>query len=182
MKNAGKILRYQLRDVIRGRWILVYTLIFLLTTDVLFRFGGSGERVVLSIMNVLLLIEPLVSIIFVTMYLYHSREFIVMLLAQPVDRTSLFLGLYGGMAIPLAGGYVVGVGLPFMWHAGGGVGSALVVLLLTGVMLTVTVHEDQCFTFSLSDSAFYSSAVAHIVGMIQYRGSGCFSGFSCPID
>jgi Cu-processing system permease protein len=104
VKNAGKILRYQLRDVIRGRWILAYTLIFLLVTDVLFRFGGSGDRVVLSLMNVVLLLVPLVSIIFGTMYLYHAREFIVMLLAQPVDRTSLFLGLYGGMAIPLAGG------------------------------------------------------------------------------
>jgi Cu-processing system permease protein len=136
VKNAGKILRYQLRDVIRGRWILAYTLIFLLVTDVLFRFGGSGDRVVLSLMNVVLLLVPLVSIIFGTMYLYHAREFIVMLLAQPVDRTSLFLGLYGGMAIPLAGGYVVGVGLPFLWHAGGGVDSAVGVMLLTGVLLT----------------------------------------------
>jgi Cu-processing system permease protein len=138
VKSTGKILRYQLRDVIRGRWILVYTLVFLLMTDVLFRFGGSGERVVLSLMNVVLLLVPLVSIIFGTMYLYHAREFIVMLLAQPVDRTSLFLGLYGGMAIPLAGSYAVGVGLPFLWHAGGGggVGSALGVLLLTGVLLT----------------------------------------------
>jgi Cu-processing system permease protein len=136
VKNAGKILRYQLRDVIRGRWILAYTLIFLLVTDVLFRFGGSGDRVVLSLMNVVLLLVPLVSIIFGTMYLYHAREFIVMLLAQPVDRTSLFLGLYGGMAIPLAGGYVVGVGLPFLWHAGGGIDSAVGVMLLTGVLLT----------------------------------------------
>jgi Cu-processing system permease protein len=136
VKNAGKILRYQLRDVIRGRWILAYTLIFLLVTDVLFRFGGSGDRVVLSLMNVVLLLVPLVSIMFGTMYLYHAREFIVMLLAQPVDRTSLFLGLYGGMAIPLAGGYVVGVGLPFLWHAGGGIDSAVGVMLLTGVLLT----------------------------------------------
>jgi len=136
MKNAGKILRYQLRDIIRGRWIVVYTLVFLLMTDVLFRFGGSGDRVVLSLMNVVLLLVPLVSIIFGTMYLYHAREFIVMLLAQPVDRTSLFLGLYGGMAIPLAGSFVVGVGLPFLWHAGSGIGTALGVLLLTGVLLT----------------------------------------------
>ena len=136
MKSAGKILRYQLRDVIRGRWIVAYAVLFLLATDLLFRFGGSGDRVILSLMNVVLLVVPLVSIIFGTMYLYHAREFIVMLLAQPVDRTSLFLGLYGGMAIPLAGGYVVGVGLPFLWHAGSGVGWALGVLLLTGVLLT----------------------------------------------
>lgn len=136
MKSAGKILRYQLRDVVRGRWIVAYTLIFLLATDVLFRFGGSGDRVVLSLMNVVLLLVPLVSIIFGTMYLYHAREFIILLLAQPVDRTSLFLGLYGGMAIPLAGGYAVGVSLPFLWHAGAGAGPALAVLLLTGVLLT----------------------------------------------
>lgn len=135
MKSAGKILRYQLRDVVRGRWMIAYPLLFLALTDLLFRFGGGSDRVMLSLMNVVLLLVPLVSIVFGTMYLYHAREFIVMLLAQPVDRTSLYLGLYGGLAIPLAVGYAVGVGLPFLWHAEG-VGPELAVLLLTGMMLT----------------------------------------------
>lgn len=137
MKTTAKILRYQLRDVVRSRWILIYAVLFLLMTDLLFRFGGSGDRVVLSLMNVVLLLVPLVSIVFGTMYLYHAREFVVMLLAQPVDRTSLYLGLYGGMTIPLAGGFLAGVSLPFLWHDPGGSGAALAVLLMTGILLTL---------------------------------------------
>lgn len=134
MRSAGRILRYQLRDVVRGRWMMVYPLLFLLMTDLLFRFGGGGDRVVLSLLNVVLLLVPLASVVFGTMYLYNSREFIVLLLAQPVDRTSLFLGLYGGLAIPLSGGFVAGVGLPFLWH--GQAPPGLLVLLLTGTLLT----------------------------------------------
>jgi Cu-processing system permease protein len=136
VKTTGKILRYQLRDVVRSRWVLIYAVLFMIMTDLLFRFGGSGDRVVLSLMNVVLLLVPLVSIIFGTMYLYHAREFVVMLLAQPVDRTSLYLGLYGGMTIPLVGGFLAGVGLPFLWHDPGGSGAALAVLLGTGTLLT----------------------------------------------
>jgi len=171
VKSAGKILRYQLRDVIRGRWIVAYTVLFLLATDLLFRFGGSGDRVILSLMNVVLLLVPLVSIIFGTMYLYRAREFIVMLLAQPVDRTSLFLGLYGGMALPLAGGYVLGVGLPFLWHPGGEVGPALGVLLLTGVMLTcafialaflvAVLFEDRAKGFGVAVLVWLLAAVVY---------------------
>jgi Cu-processing system permease protein len=35
------------------------------------------------------------------MYLYSSREYIELLLTQPIERSSLFLGLYGGLALPL---------------------------------------------------------------------------------
>lgn len=171
MRSTAKILRYQLRDVIRGRWILAYSLLFLLMTDLLFRFGGSGDRVVLSLMNVVLLLVPLVSIMFGTMYLYHAREFIVMLLAQPVDRASLFLGLYGGMAFPLAGGFAVGVSLPFLWHAGSGFGGALGVLLLTGSLLTVAfialafliavLFEDRAKGFGVAVLVWLLTAVVY---------------------
>jgi Cu-processing system permease protein len=171
MRSTAKILRYQLRDVLRGRWVLVYTLLFLVMTDALFRFGGSGDRVVLSMMNVVLLLVPLVSIMFGTMYLYHAREFIVMLLAQPVDRTSLFLGMFGGMAFPLAGGFVVGVALPFLWHPWSGFGSALAVLLLTGALLTLAFvalaflvavqFEDRAKGFGVAVLIWLLSAVVY---------------------
>ena len=44
---------------------------------------------------------------------------IELLLAQPVGRGMLFVGLYGGLALPLAAAFVVGVGLPFVWGGGG---------------------------------------------------------------
>ena len=140
---------YELRNLFRSRWVVIYTLLYLLLTDALFRFGGSGDRVLLSLTNVVLLLIPLVSIVFGTMHLYHSREFIELLLAQPVARGALFAGLYGGLALPLAAGFAVGVGIPFALH--GGLASdpgRLAVLVLVGVLLTL-VFTAAAFLISL---------------------------------
>lgn len=136
--NAFKITRYQLRDVLRSNWLLAYGLFFLLATDALFRFGGDGERVVASLMNVVLAIVPLVAMVLGAMYLYGAREYTELLLSQPIRRGALFTGLYAGLAIPLNLALVVGVGVPFALHAGlgGGGAAALATLLLTGALLT----------------------------------------------
>jgi len=137
--TALKVLRYELQDLRRSRWLAGYVVLLLALTDALLRFGGGGPRAVLSLLNVVLVFVPLVSLVFGTMYLYGARDFIELLLAQPVGRTALFAGLYGGLAAPLAAGFVAGVGLPFLW-AGGGDGSLagpLAMLLAAGVLLTL---------------------------------------------
>jgi Cu-processing system permease protein len=148
--TANKVLRYELRDLRRSRWILGYALLLLLLTDALLRFGGGGPRAVLSLLNVVLVFVPLVSIVFGAMYLYGARDFIELLLAQPVGRTALFAGLYGGLATPLAAAFVLGVGLPFLW-GGSGDGSLagpLAMLLAAGVLLTL-VFTALAFLVSL---------------------------------
>jgi Cu-processing system permease protein len=133
-----KISRYQVRDVLRSNWLLAYGLFFLLATDALFRFGGDGERVVASLVNVVLTVVPLVSLVLGAMYLYGAREYTELLLSQPIRRGALFTGLYVGLTLPLALALTVGVGVPFVLHAGlgGAGGGALVLLLLTGLLLT----------------------------------------------
>ena len=148
--TALKVLRYELRDLRRSRWVLGYILLLLVLTDALLRFGGGGPRAVLSLINVALVLAPLVSIVFGTMYLYGSRDFIELLLAQPVGRPALFAGLYAGLALPLALGFLAGVGLPFLW-GGAGAGSLagpLAMLLATGVLLTL-VFTALAFLVSL---------------------------------
>lgn len=133
-----KILKYQLKDVLRGRWVVFYALFFMAITEAFFRFGGDGPRVILSLMNVVLLVVPLMAMVLGAMYLYSSREYIELLLSQPIERSSLFIGLFGGLALPLAGAFAAGVALPFLYHGalGAGIG-ALLVMLVTGVLLTV---------------------------------------------
>ena len=134
--TAIKVLRYELQNVRRSRWILGYGLLLLLLTYALLRFGGSGPRAVLSLSNVVLVFVPLVCVVFGTMFLYNAREFIELLLAQPVGRRSLFVGLYGGLFLPLAAAFALGVSLPFLWLGGPGVLPTLVTLVGTGVLLT----------------------------------------------
>lgn len=136
MTTTLKIFRYELRDVLRSRSLLAYALFFLLVTEALVRFGG-GARAALSLMNVVLLLIPLVSIVFGTMYLYHAREFTELLLAQPVRRTQLFAGQFLGLALPLAAAFVVGLGVPFALHGtSDGEGGTILVVVACGVALT----------------------------------------------
>ena len=137
MRTTTKIVKYELRDVLRSRSLIAYALFFFGLTDVLLRFGG-GARAALSLMNVVLLLIPLVSIVFGTIYLYNAREFTELLLAQPVHRRQLFAGQYLGLAAPLSAAFVTGLGLALAFHvdeAGGNLGT-LVVVAACGVMLT----------------------------------------------
>lgn len=131
-----RLLRAELRDVLRSRWLPGYGLLFLLLTDLLFRFGGTGDRVLLSLLNAVLLLVPLVSIVIGAMHFYQSREFIELLLAQPVGRRALFSALWAGLTLPLALAFAAGVGLPFLWHGAGGAGGTLFTLLFAGAALT----------------------------------------------
>ena len=145
--STHKIIKYQLQDVFRSKWVWAYALFFFAITEALFRFGGEGERVVTSMMNVVLLVIPLISIVLGAMYLYNSREYIELLLCQPVKRSSLFLGLFSGVTIPLVAAFGVGVTLPFLMRTSeiGAIGF----LLITGTLLTV-IFVAMAFGLALS--------------------------------
>ena len=139
MNTTTKIVRYELRDVLRSRALIVYALFFFGLTDVLMRFGGGGARAALSLMNVVLLLIPLVAIVFGTIYLYNAREFTELLLAQPVHRRQLFAGQYLGLAVPLSAALVVGLGSALALHSGDDVDhlATLMVVATCGVVLTL---------------------------------------------
>ncbi|HTL04708.1 MAG TPA: ABC transporter permease subunit, partial [Gemmatimonadales bacterium] len=154
---TGRVLAAQLRNVARSRWILAYGLLLLGLTELLLRFGGSGERALLSLLNVVLLLLPLVSVVFGTLYVHNAREFIELLLAQPVGRGSLYLGLFGGLVLPLAGAFLLGVGLPLLLQGGGAPGYLrhCVLLLGAGVLLTLVFTAFAlCVAVRLADRAW----------------------------
>lgn len=134
MKAASKVVKYELSDVIRSRWLLGYTVFFLLATEGLLRFGGDPGKALISLSNVVLFVIPLVTIVFGTMYVYSARDFTEVLLAQPVARGQLFAGLYLGLVLPLSLGVVVGIGAPFVGQAADG--ATLAALLVVAVALT----------------------------------------------
>lgn len=129
---------YELRDVLRSRWLIAYALFFLLSTDVLLRFTGGEAKGLLGLMNIVLLVIPLVTTVFGTMYFHHGREFVELLLAQPVSRRHLFGGLYLGLVLPLVGAFLAGAGVPLAMHLSwsGDVAWTAATLLAVGTALT----------------------------------------------
>lgn len=119
--------------------MIFYGLLFLLITDVLFRFGGDGSRVLISMMEVVLLFIPLIATIMGTMFIYNSRNYLEMLLCQPLKRTSIYWSFYLGLAIPMVVAYLLGTFIPFYYHGGYTTETMtpLFLMLSTGSVLTI---------------------------------------------
>lgn len=109
-----KILKYTLYDLSRSRWSYFYFGFYLLFTGALLILSGDVSKVVISLMNVILILCPLIATMFGVMYYYNSREFVELLLAQPIRRTDIFGGQYLGVAISLSLSLLLGIGLPFL--------------------------------------------------------------------
>lgn len=133
-----KILRNEFQTLLRAKWVIGYGLIFLLLTDSLFRFAGGGTEVWVSVSNIMLLLIPMISLIYGLLYIYQSRDYLELLLTQPVSRPALFWGLYTGISAPLTVAFLIGSILPLAWHGGftEGSGSQLFLVLGLGSLLT----------------------------------------------
>ncbi|MDX1543837.1 MAG: ABC transporter permease [Christiangramia sp.] len=134
-----KILKYSFYDLMRSRWSYVYFLFYLLLGLVLLFLNNDLSKAVITLMNVIIILVPLIGTIFGVMYYYNSKEFTELLLAQPVKRTSIFLGQYFGVALSLALSLVIGLGLPFIFYGifnSDAIGN-FSLLLITGAFLTM---------------------------------------------
>lgn len=147
MKLLFHIIQNEWKSLLRGKWVLGYGVIFLALTDSLLRFGGSGSEAVLSLSNVMLLFIPLVGMIYGILYIYQSREFVELLLTQPINRGTLYWGLYLGIATPLVAAFVVGVALPLGWHGllWSQSGAAALVLGMGGALTLIFVSMGFVF-------------------------------------
>jgi Cu-processing system permease protein len=109
-----RIARFGVRDLTRSRWLAVYALFFAFAAWALFRFSDTEQKALLSLANVALFVVPLASVVFGAVYLYGSREFVELMLAQPIARKRLFAGQYLGLVASLAGAGVIGLGVPLL--------------------------------------------------------------------
>ena len=134
-----KVARAQMRDALRSRWILVYTAFFFALTEALFRFSAGDATAVLSLATASFAVVPLGTLVLSTTYMYHAREFTELLLAQPIRRSAVYAGLYLGLAVPLAGGFLAGVGMPLLMRGGGDPAHHGAVLALLGVGVALTL-------------------------------------------
>jgi Cu-processing system permease protein len=94
----------------------VYFLFYLALGFVLLFLNNDISKAVITLMNIIIVLTPLIGTIFGVMYFYNSREFTELLLAQPIERTKIFLGQYLGVAVSLTLSLVLGLGIPFLTY------------------------------------------------------------------
>lgn len=121
LSNVGVIARRELRDAIRSRWFLLYTLAFVvLGLAVSFvsaaGTGGTGlsgfGRTTAGLINLVLLVVPLMALTAGAASIASDRErgMLAYLLAQPVTRAEVVLGKYLGLALSLFASLSLGLG------------------------------------------------------------------------
>ncbi|MGB5653698.1 MAG: ABC transporter permease, partial [Robiginitalea sp.] len=147
-----KILKYSFYDLMRSRWSYVYFLFYLLLGFVLLFLNNDLSKAVITLMNIIIILVPLIATIFGVMYFYNSREFTELLLAQPLRRSSIFLGQYLGVAGSLTLSLVLGLGLPFILYGlfESGVILNFSLLILIGAFLTF-IFTGLAFNIAISN-------------------------------
>ena len=133
-----KILKYCFADLMRSRWSYFYLAFYLILGFTLLFLNNDLSKAVITLMNIIVVLTPMIGTIFGIMYFYNSREFTELLLAQPVRRRSIFLGQYLGISLSLVASLVVGLGVPFLVYGLTRSGEIMnfLILLISGAFLT----------------------------------------------
>lgn len=131
----NRITKFILLDILKNKIILVYLLILAVLSWSVFSLEDSSTKGILTMLNLILLIVPLISIIFCTIYIYNSSEFIELLLSQPIQRKKIWRSLFFGLSLALIFAFIIGAGIPILIYANSAVG---VIMLLVACMITLT--------------------------------------------
>lgn len=129
-----KIIKYVITDILRNKIVLVYTLFLLTASLSVFSLEDNSSKGLLSLLNIILIVVPLVSIIFSTIYVYNSAEFIELLVSQPLKRRSIWLSLFAGLATSLSIAFFIGAGIPVLIYQANIIGFTMIAV---GILLSI---------------------------------------------
>jgi Cu-processing system permease protein len=129
-----KVVKYVILDIMRNKIILTYTILLFLISFSVFSLEDNTAKGLLSLLNLELFIVPLVSIIFSTIYIYNSSEFIELLVSQPLKRKSIWLSLFFGLSTSLVVSFIIGSGLAILYYEPSATGF---IMILIGCLLSI---------------------------------------------
>jgi Cu-processing system permease protein len=141
----NRIIKFIILDILKNKIVLVYTILLSILAWSVFSLEDNNTKGLLTLLNVVLLTVPLVSVIFSTIYLYNSSEFVELLLSQPINRAKIWWSLFFGLVFSLMFSFIIGVGIPIFIYAPGNVG---MMMLLVGLFIS-TIFVSIAFFSSI---------------------------------
>ena len=129
-----RIIKYVLYDILQNRIIIGYTLFLLAVSMGLFGLSDDPTKGLISLLNIVLIVAPLVSVVFATIHFYNAGEFIELLASQPIRRGVIVWSQFFGLVIALQIAVLVGIGIPVALYTPTATGFTL---LLAALCLTV---------------------------------------------
>lgn len=167
--NLRKVLKYELLNIVRNRWVFFLAGLLFAVTFAFIRIAGNFAKAILTLSGVASTVVPLIAILFTVVYWYHSERFTELLLTQPIRRTEIlaarWLALSGSMAAALG----LGILLPFAYYGGLSAGVLLVfgttaflaVVFITLGFLVATVFSDRMKGIGVALGLWFYFAVIH---------------------
>jgi len=136
-----KITGFVIADILKNKIILIYTLVLAVFAWSVFSLEDNTAKGVLSLLNVILLTVPLVSIIFSNIYMYNSSEFIELLVSQPIQRKTIWLSLFTGLVVSMNMAFIIGVGIPVFIFVPDMTGLFIVItgMLITTIFISIAM-------------------------------------------
>lgn len=145
-----KIIKFVIIDILRNKIVIAYTLFLLATSLSVFSLEDNSSKGLLSLLNLILFIVPLVSIIFTTIYIYNSAEFMELLVSQPLRRKNIWLSLFFGLSGSMVLAFLIGSGIPILLHEASptgfmmiGVGTIITIIFVAISFLTTVYTRDK---------------------------------------
>ena len=123
-----RIVKYVLYDILQNRIVIGYTLFLLAVSLGLFNLSGDPTKGLVSLLNIVLIVTPLVSVVFATIHFYNASEFIELLAAQPIRRSIIVWSEFIGLAVAMKLAVLLGIGIPVLMYAPNLTGLTLVVV------------------------------------------------------
>jgi len=152
-----KIIKYVILDILRNKIVIAYTALLLAISLSAFSLEDSASKGILSLLNIILIIVPLVSIIFSTIYIYNAAEFIELMVSQPLKRVNLWLSIFIGLSFSMTIAFLAGVGLPILLYAPSstgfmmiGMGSILTIIFVAIAQLCSLFTRDKAKGIGIS--------------------------------
>ncbi|HQO31171.1 MAG TPA: ABC transporter permease subunit [Chitinophagales bacterium] len=152
-----KIIKFVIIDILRNKIVIAYTLFLLATSLSVFSLEDNSSKGLLSLLNLILFIVPLVSIIFTTIYIYNSAEFMELLVSQPLRRKNIWLSLFFGLSGSMVLAFLIGSGIPILLHEASptgfmmiGVGTIITIIFVAISFLTTVYTRDKAKGIGIS--------------------------------
>lgn len=130
----NKIVKIIFLDILKNKIVIAYMLMLAVLSWSSFALEDNSAKGLLTILNVILFTVPLVSVLFATIYIYNSSEFIELLLSQPVKRKKIWVGLFSGLSLSLVIAFLLGSGIPLLIYSANSVGF---MMIMVGCLISV---------------------------------------------
>jgi len=180
-----KIIKIIFGDIFKKKTTLFFIITLAAMSWTSFIIEDNVHKGLLIIMNVILFIIPLMSLLFSTVYLHNCKEFIILLLSQPVARSTIWKGIFAGVSLSLSTAFISGAGIPILVYSFNALGFLMIFMGLSLTLIFVSLSFLICSYVADKSKGVGIALILWLFFAIIYDGAMLFIMFQFtdyPID